>query len=175
VSLFLVDADAPGVTLNRLDTVGRHILGTYEVFLDDVFVPAHARVGAEGAGWKVLHASLTLERLFGCGAYVGALTTVLELARSYSAERRQFDQRICEFQAVSHPIADLSAARLLAYSAARLVAPGQDARREVSVAKLLVSEAYQKATNHAMQVFGGYGYMKEYDIERYCVRPGSPP
>lgn len=171
VSIFLVDADTDGVALNRLNTAGRHILGTYEVFLEDVFVPHDARLGAEGEGWNVLRAGLNMERLFGCGAYVGATTTVLDLAVDYARERTQFGQRICEFQGVSHPLADiytnLVASRLLTYSAARLVANGIDARSEVSAAKLFVTEAYQQATDHGMQVFGGYGYVTEYDMERY--------
>jgi alkylation response protein AidB-like acyl-CoA dehydrogenase len=171
VSVFVLDADAPGVSLRRLDTAGRHILGTYEVFLDDVYVMENARLGKEGEGWRVLQAGLSMERVFSCGAYLGSMATVLDLAVSYSRERKQFGQRICEFQAISHPIADmytnLAAARLLTYHAARTLASGEDARKEISMAKLFVSEAYQQATNHTMQVFGGYGYMAEYDIERY--------
>jgi len=154
-----------------LDTVGRHLLGTYEVFLDDVCVPEDARLGDEGAGWRVLRDGLNMERLFGCGAYAGALATVIGLAADYAASRKQFGQAIAAFQAVSHPIADmyadLAAARLLAYSAARQLTAGVEARQVISVAKLFNTEAYQRATNSAMQIFGGYGYMKEYDIERY--------
>ena len=171
VSMFLVPADAEGVTLKRLNTVGRHILGTYEVFLEDVAVGELELLGPLGAGWSVLREGLTLERLFTCAAYVGSLAAVIDLTVAYVASRRQFGQAIGEFQAVSHPIADAfadhAASRLLTYAAAAKLAAGGDARIDVSTAKLFITEAYQRATSHAMQAFGGYGYMEEYDIARY--------
>lgn len=171
VSLFLVPADSPGVTLKRLDTVGRHILGTYEVFLDDVFVPDEMLLGPPGAGWSVLRHGLTLERLFTCGAYVGGFETVLDLTIDYVRGRKQFGQPLGQFQAISHPLADhytaLQASRLLTYTAAGKVAAGREARSDVSMAKLFVTEAYQRATDHAMQAFGGYGYIQEYHVHRF--------
>ena len=171
VSVFLVPADAPGVTVRKLDTIGRHILGTYEVFYDDVFVPEADLLGPPGQGWRVLKQGLVMERLFTCGAYVGSMWAVLDMAVSYVNGRRQFGQPIGRFQAVSHPLADMwadaQAGRLLAYSAARRVAQGEDARIDVSAAKLFITEAYQRATSHGMQVMGGYGYMSEYDMHRY--------
>jgi alkylation response protein AidB-like acyl-CoA dehydrogenase len=99
------------------------------------------------------------------------MDAVLQKTIEYARERKQFGQSIASFQAISHPLADLyaslAAARLLVYSVGRLMASGAPARAEVSMAKLFISEAYQQATHHAMQVFGGYGYMTEYDIERY--------
>jgi alkylation response protein AidB-like acyl-CoA dehydrogenase len=171
ISLFLVPASAAGVVVNRLDTVGRHILGTNEVFLDNVRVPRTTLLGPAGEGWAVLREGMTLERLFTCGAYVGGFEAVLDMTLDYARQREQFGRSIGEFQAISHPIADmyadLEAARLLTYSAARAVAHGEDARTLVSVAKLFVTESYQRATNHAMQVFGGYGYMNEFDVQRF--------
>lgn len=171
ISLFLVPADSPGLTLKRLDTVGRHILGTYEVFLDDVFVPDEMVLGPPGAGWSVLRHGLTLERLFTCGAYVGGFETVLDLTIDYVRSRKQFGQPLGQFQAISHPLADhyaaLQASRLLTYTAARKVAAGREARSDVSMAKLFVTEAYQRATDHAMQAFGGYSYIQEYHIHRF--------
>jgi alkylation response protein AidB-like acyl-CoA dehydrogenase len=171
VSMFVVDADAPGVTTRRLNTVGRHILGTYDVFYDDVFVPEDARLGEEGTGWNVVNQGLVKERLFGCSAYIGSLSTVLDLGVTYARERVQFGQSIGKFQAVSHPLADiyadLQAGRLLVYATASKMARGADARTDVAAAKLFVTEAYQKATNLVMQIHGGYGYMLEFDIQRY--------
>jgi alkylation response protein AidB-like acyl-CoA dehydrogenase len=171
ISLFLVPTSAAGVAVSRLDTVGRHILGTNEVFLDDVRVPPTALIGPSGKGWGVLREGMTLERLFTCGAYIGGFETVIDMTLDYGRQREQFGRPIGEFQAISHPIADmyadLEAARLLTYSAARAVAQGEDARTLVSVAKLFVTESYQRATNHAMQVFGGYGYMNEFDVHRF--------
>jgi alkylation response protein AidB-like acyl-CoA dehydrogenase len=171
ISTFLVPATAAGVKLRRLNTVGRHILGTYEIFYDDVFVPDVDVLGSPGDGWRVLKNGLDLERLFSCAAYVGSFTTVLELAIDYVTTRKQFGSTLAQFQAVSHPLADmycdLEAARLLTYSAARRLAKGLDARRDISAAKLFVTEAYQRGTSHAMQVMGGYGYVKDYDMQRY--------
>ena len=90
MSVFLVPADRSGVSLKRLTTVGRHILGTYEVFLDDVIVAEDALLGLPGHGWSVLGDGLTLERLFSCAAYVGGFETVLEMTVDYVKNRRQF-------------------------------------------------------------------------------------
>ncbi len=171
VSVFLVPADADGVSVRRLNTVGRHILGTYEVFYDDVFVPEEDLLGQPGKGWNVLKQGLVMERLFTCGAYVGSMWSVLEMAIDYVRERKQFGQAIGRFQAVSHPLADgwadFQAGRMLAYAAAKRVALGMDARIDVSADKLFITEAYQRAASHGMQVMGGYGYISEYDMHRF--------
>jgi len=95
----------------------------------------------------------------------------LDLAVEYAKERHQFGQAIGKFQAVSHPLADMwadiQAGRMLAYGAARRVAAGLDATIDVSAAKLFITEAYQRATSHGMQLMGGYGYINDYDMHRY--------
>ena len=146
------------------------MLGTYETFYDDVFVPQSALVGTEGEGWDVVTSSLELERVFAAAQYAGAAREVLDLTVRYVSERRQFERSLASFQTVAHRLADarvaVDAAQLLAYRAANLVDAGR-ANTEAAIAKLAASEAFQHATELGMQLFGGYGYMKEYRIERY--------
>ncbi len=170
MSVFMVPNDAPGVEMRRLNTVGRHMLGTYETFFDDVEVPEAARVGAEGDGWEVATSSLELERVFAAAQCAGAARSTLALTVDYVKERQQFGRSIASFQTVSHRLADvltrIEAARLLAYRAANLVDAGA-ARTEAAMAKLATTIAFQEAAELGMQLFGGYGYMKEYRIERH--------
>jgi alkylation response protein AidB-like acyl-CoA dehydrogenase len=171
MSILLVPTDAPGVQTRRLETVGRHILGTYEVFFDDVAVSAEQVLGRVGDGWGVLKSGLELERLFSSAGYLGAAQTVLDMTVDYVNGRRQFGRPIGAFQAVAHPIADMhceiEASRLLTYRAAATLDNGEPASHQIAVAKLFVSEALQKATNTGMQLMGGYSYMTEYDMQRY--------
>ena len=170
LSVFLVPNDAPGLELRRMDTVGRHMLGTYETFYDDVEVPDSALIGAEGEGWEVVTSSLELERVFAAAQYAGAARAVIDLTAEYVSERHQFGRSLSSFQTVAHRLADqlvaVEAARLLAFRAANLVDDG-GANTEAAMAKLAASETFQRATELGMQLFGGYGYMKEYRIERY--------
>jgi alkylation response protein AidB-like acyl-CoA dehydrogenase len=171
LSMFLVPNDAPGLELRRLETVGRHMLGTYEVFFDDVEVGDDARIGDEGRGWDVVTTSLELERIFAGAQCAGIARATLDLVIDYVTERRQFGRPLSSFQAIAHRLADVSvridAARLLAYRAANLVDQGLPARTEAAAAKLAATTAFQDAADAGMQFFGGYGYMKEYRIERY--------
>jgi alkylation response protein AidB-like acyl-CoA dehydrogenase len=146
------------------------MLGTYETFYDDVFVPDDALVGHEGAGWDVVTSSLELERVFAAAQCAGAARAVIDLTAQYVSERQQFGRSLASFQTVSHRLADAlvaaEAARLLSYRAANLVAEGR-ANTEAAMAKLAATEAFQHASELGMQLFGGYGYMKEYRIERH--------
>jgi alkylation response protein AidB-like acyl-CoA dehydrogenase len=171
MSVFLVPVDTPGIEVRRLRTVGRHILGTNEVYFDDVHVGPEQMLGPVNRGWDVLHSSLEYERVFTCGGFIGALSTVFDMTVSYVNAREQFSRSIGSFQAVSHPIADmycdLQAAKLLTYQAAGIIDEGASAFKEVTAAKLFGSEALQRATNTGMQLLGGAGYMLEYDMQRY--------
>ncbi len=171
LSVFLVPNDAPGLELRRLETVGRHMLGTYEAFYDEVQVPASALVGEEGGGWDVVTSSLELERVFAAAEYAGAARATVDLTVEYVKQRKQFGRPLASLQTVAHRLADIStrveAARLLAYYAAGLVDSGGGARAAAAMAKLAASEVLVDATNLGMQLFGGYGYTKEYRIERF--------
>jgi alkylation response protein AidB-like acyl-CoA dehydrogenase len=171
ISLFLVDNDAPGVTLRKLDMLGRRSVGTYEVFFDDVALDDSRLVGGAHCGWDCMMACLQYERITGVAAYVGGAQAVVDLATAHARERRQFGRPIGSFQAVAHMLADMQteveAARALMWRAAWMVSAGQDALREISMAKLFASETYVKAANLGMQIMGAYGYSMEYDMQRY--------
>ena len=165
ISALLVDPGAPGVTLRRIPTLARHILGTYEVYLDDVVVPGDAMVGALHDGWRVMLSSLELERIVLSAGYVGAAQSTLDLAVEYAKERKQFDRPIGTFQSLAHVIADLQtdvdSARLLTQRAAWLRGQGIECHREASMAKLKGSETYVNAARWGMQIMAGHGFATE--------------
>jgi alkylation response protein AidB-like acyl-CoA dehydrogenase len=165
ISAVLVDADAPGITLQQIPTLARHILGTYEVYLDDVVVPKEALVGPLNEGWRVLLSNLELERILLSAGYVGAAQSTLDLTVEYAKERKQFDRPIGTFQSLAHVIADLQtdvdAARLLTYRAAWLRGQGTPCHREAAMAKLKGSETYVHAARWGMQIMAGHGFATE--------------
>ncbi len=171
LSLFLVDNDAPGLTLRKLDMLGRRSVGTYEITFDDVRVPAERLIGGENKGWEVVLAGLQVERVLSAAGSVGAAQGVVDLAVQYAKERKQFGRPIGTFQAIGHMIADMAteveAARALTERAAAMVAGGHDALREISMAKLFASETFAKVANTGMQVLGAYGYSMEFDMQRW--------
>ena len=144
MSLFLIDNDAPGVTLRKLDMLGRRCVGTYEIFFDNVRVPADRLVGGENKGWEVVLAGLQVERITSTAGYSGGAQAVVDLALQYAKDRKQFGRPIGTFQAIGHMLADmqteLEAARTLMWRAAWMVSQGKDALKEISMAKLFGSE-----------------------------------
>ena len=171
LSLFLVDNDTPGLTLRKLDMLGRRCTGTYELFFDDVRVPADRLIGGENKGWDCLLSGLQVERVTSAAGNCGAAQAAVDLALDYAKERKQFGRPIGSFQAIAHMLADMQteveAARTLMWRAAWMVSTGQDALREISMAKLLSSECYAKVANMGMQVLGAYGYTMEFDMQRH--------
>ena len=171
MSLFLVDNDTPGLTLRKLDMLGRRATGTYELTFDGVRVPPDRLVGGENKGWDVVMAGLQVERAASCAGNVGAAQGVIDLAVQYAKERKQFGRPIGTNQAIAHLLADMQteveAARTLMWRAAWLVSTGQDALREITMAKLFTSETYVKIASQGMQVLGGFGYCAEFDMERH--------
>jgi alkylation response protein AidB-like acyl-CoA dehydrogenase len=170
MSLFLVDNDAPGLTLRKLDMLGRRATGTYELIFDNVRVPPDRLVGGENKGWDVVMSGLQVERAASCAGNVGAAQGVVDLALQYAKDRKQFGRPIGTNQAMAHMLADMQteveAARTLMWRAAWLVSTGQDALREITMAKLFTSEVYVKVANQGMQVLGGFGYCEEFDMSR---------
>ena len=171
MSLFLVDNTTPGIEMRKLEMLGRRCTGTYEIFLNDVRVPGDRLVGGENKGWDVVLSGLQVERVTAAASACGASQAVVDLALAYAKERKQFGRPIGTFQAIAHMLADMQteveAARTLMWRAAWMVAQGQDALREISMAKLFSSETYVKVANLGMQIFGGYGYNMEFDMQRY--------
>jgi alkylation response protein AidB-like acyl-CoA dehydrogenase len=171
MSLLLIDNDAPGVQLRKLDMLGRRCTGTYEVFFNDVRVPADRVVGGENKGWDCVLAGLQIERVCSAAGSCGGALAAFDLALAYAKERVQFGRPIGTNQSIAHTLADLQteidAARTLMWRAAWMVSEGQDALREITMAKLFASEVYVKVANAGMQIFGGYGYSMEYDMQRH--------
>ena len=170
-SLFLVDNDAPGVELRKLDMLGRRCTGTYEVFFSNVRVPADRLVGGEGGGWDCLMSGLQLERAVSAASSCGGAQAIVDLAARYAQERKQFGQPIGSFQSISHTIAEMQtavdAARMLMLRAVWLVSQERDALREITEAKLFASETYVTVAGKGVQIMGAYGLSNEYEMERY--------
>ncbi len=171
VSLILVDNDTPGVKLNKLDMLGRHCAGTYEVFFTDAKVDADRLVGGENKGWECVLAGLQIERVVSAAGNCGSAQGVVDMAAAWAKERKQFGRPIGTNQSIAHMIADMqtdvAAAKALTYQAAFKVAAGEDALAEITMAKLFTSETYVKVANMGMQIMGGYGYSMEFDMQRH--------
>lgn len=168
ISMFLLDPSTPGVTLSRLPTMGRNITGVYEVFLDDVVVPAENLVGEENQAWRQLGAELPLERLIISAGFVGATLQVLDDTLRHVKEREQFGRPIGDFQSVAHLLVDLAtraeAIKLLVYRGGQLHDAGRPHTKEASMAKIASSELYADTARYCMQLHGGYGYVDEHPL-----------
>ena len=171
MSLFLIENDRPGVKFRKLDMLGRRSAGTYEVFFDDVRVPASHLVGGENKGWDVVMAGLQVERVVSAAGSVGAGMAIVDLAIQFAKDRKQFGKPIGNNQAIAHMLADMQTAveatRALLWRAAWQLERGEDALMAISQAKLFGSEAYANIANQGMQIMGGYGYIMEFDMQRH--------
>ncbi len=171
MSLFLVDNTAPGLDIRKLDMLGRRSVGTYELTFNDVRVPADRLIGGENRGWDCILSGLQVERVVSAAGNCGSARGVLDLAVSYAKDRKQFGRPIGTFQAIAHMLADLEtqveAAWALTLKAAWRISRGEDALKEITMAKLLASETFVKTTEAGMQVMGGFGYNMEFDMQRY--------
>ena len=167
----LIDANTPGVELRKLNMLGRRSVGTYEIFLKDVSVPADRVIGGEGGGWDCLMGGLQYERAVSSAGNCGGSQAVFDLAKSYAAERVQFGQPIGSFQAIGHMLADmeteLEAGKMLTWRANWLVSQRKDALKEITHAKLFTSEMYARHANMGVQIMGGYGLNEDFDMQRY--------
>jgi alkylation response protein AidB-like acyl-CoA dehydrogenase len=165
ISAVLIDPGSAGVELRQIPTLARHIMGTYEVFLTDVRVPAGRLVGPLDGGWGVMLSGIDLERVLISGGYVGAAQATLDEALAHAKSRVQFGRPVGEFQALTHALADLQteidAARLLVQRAAWMHSVGKPCSREASMAKLKGSETYVAAARLGMQVCAGMGFSTE--------------
>jgi acyl-CoA dehydrogenase len=174
-TLFLVDYDTPGVRLTHDPDYMHTFADRHPQFvLDDVRVPASAMLGEVGKADELTNAWFVEERLHIGARCSGAMERLLEESVAFATERRQFGERIYDFQGVSFPLADsaadASAARLLTREAAWLADRGEDPKvvhAKASIAKLFASEAAFRCADRAVQVFGGRGYMRETAAERF--------
>jgi len=173
ITAFIVPADAHGVSFGASEQkMGLLASDTSALVLEDARVGADAVLGEVGRGFGIALGGLDGGRIGIAAQSIGIARAVIERATSYARERHQFGKAIVEFDAVRFSLAqartDIDAARLLALRAAWLRDRGCPFTREASMAKLFASEAAQRATYQALQVFGGYGYMREYEVERYA-------
>ncbi len=173
LSAFVVPMDADGVTIERkLDKMGQRATDTSAVAFQDVVIPAANRLGEEGEGFKIAMQTLDFTRPGTAIGAVGVAQAAFELAVDYAKERVQFGMPIAMNQGVNFLVADMAteieAARLLCWQAAWMIdaGHGRKATKYSSFAKRFAADTAMKVTTDAVQVFGGYGYMKEYPVEK---------
>ncbi len=173
ISCFLVERDAPGLSVSKAEKkMGQHASVTNEVIFDHCRIPKDALMGKRNQGFKIAVTELAGGRI-GIGSLaLGVGLAAMDFARDYINERRQFGQKIADFQGVQWMLADaytdLEAARLLVMSAADQKDKGLPFAKAASMAKLFSSEKANKVCYTALQLLGGYGYIKEFPLERYA-------
>ncbi len=171
ISAILVEAGTEGLTVGKpLDKMGLRTSPMSEVFLEDCFVPASAMLGGEGQGGEIFQTSMRWERACIMASQVGTMRRTMEACVGYARHRRQFGKPIGKFESVADKIANMKiavdASRALVLRVGWLMDRGRDTMVEAAVAKTYVSEAAVRTQLDAVQVFGGYGYMTESEIER---------
>ena len=172
ISAFIVEADTPGFSIGRMEEkMGLHASNTGELIFEGCRIPGENMLGPEGEGDKLFLKTLDGGRIGIAAMALGLAQAAYEAASAYAVERKQFGRAIGTFQGVAFKIADMAteidAARLMTYRAAWLKDQDRSYRTEAAMAKLFASEVAQRATNDAIQVHGGYGYITEYKVERY--------
>ncbi|MCM2270843.1 MAG: acyl-CoA dehydrogenase, partial [Thermoanaerobaculia bacterium] len=172
ISCFVVPCDTPGFRRGHHEyKLGVQASGTTQLNFESMRIPAAWRLGAEGEGFKIALSTLDGGRIGIAAQAVGIAQAAFEAALEYAQERQQFGQPISNFQAIQFYLADmameLDAARLLVYKAAWAKTTQKRYSLEAAQAKLFASEMAQRVTNKALQIHGGYGYTREYDVERY--------
>jgi alkylation response protein AidB-like acyl-CoA dehydrogenase len=171
ITAFLVERGFPGFTVGKKeDKLGIRASSTCELILEDCRVPENNVLGEPGKGYKTAIETLNEGRI-GIGAQmIGLAQGALEHAIAYTKERKQFGKPIAEFQAVQHQLAraatEVEAARLMVYNAARLRDVGKPFLTEAAMSKLLSSEVAERVSSLAVNLFGGYGFVKDYPVEK---------
>ncbi len=171
MSAFVVPTDNPGYEVGAVEQkMGQHASDTASIFFKDCRLPADHLIGAEGEGYKIALMNLEGGRI-GIGAQsVGMARAAYECALAYARERISFGKTLLEHQAVAFRLADmatqLEASRLMVHNAARLRDAGEPCLKQASMAKLFASEAAEKICSDAIQVLGGYGYLRDFPVER---------
>jgi len=172
ITAFLVERDFPGFSVGKKENkLGIRASSTTELILEQCQVPSENVMGPVGQGYKIAIETLNEGRI-GIGAQMlGVARGALDAAMAYVKERKQFDKPIAEFQGVQFQLAqmatDLAAARLMVYNAARLKDAGQPFAQDAAMAKLFSSQTADRITSQCLELFGGYGYSKEYPAEKY--------
>ena len=172
VTLVLIPGSDPGIHAMSLDSIARD--RQFALHFEDVSVSAGAILGRENDGWPALKRSLDRASLLHCAQSVGGAQRVLEMTVDYTKQRVQFDRPIASFQSVQHSCADMviaiDSARLAVYQAITRLEDGEDADKEIALAKTLTNHAYKWTTLTAQQVHGGIAFMEEYDLQLWTRR-----
>jgi acyl-CoA dehydrogenase len=171
LSFLIIEKEMEGYSVSKkLDKLGWRASDTAELAFDDMFVPEENLLGEENKGFYLIMANFQWERLVMALGAVGSMGRMIERSVAYAGERTAFGRPIGKHQAIRHKIAEMAikheASRSLTYHALRLFAAGENAIREVTEAKLLSQRAAYEVADDALQIHGGAGYMKEYEIER---------
>ena len=171
VTAFLIDRDTPGFTIGKKeDKLGVRASSTCELLFDDCRVPASAVLGEVGKGYKIAIETLNEGRIGIAAQLLGLATGAWQHAAKYAKERRQFGKPLAEFQAIQFSLAqmatEIEAARLMVYNAARRKVSGQPFVKEAAMAKLFVSLLAEKVASTAIEIHGGYGFVKDYPVEK---------
>jgi acyl-CoA dehydrogenase len=169
LSFLIVDA-GEGVSASKLDKLGWHASDTATVAFQDAFVAEENLLGSEHEGFRLIMANFQWERLLMALGAVGAMDVALERTIAFSRERRAFGRALTGHQAVRHRLVELATTahtcRCVTYDALRRFAAGEEAVREVTMAKLATQRAAFEVIDACLQLHGGAGYMREYEIER---------
>ncbi|MGA2159319.1 MAG: acyl-CoA dehydrogenase family protein [Dehalococcoidia bacterium] len=172
ISLFLVDAHSKGIKCTRLDTIARDKL--YEVVFDNVAISHNDIIGALNEGWPIMESVLKKAAVAKCAEMVGGAQASLEMAVNYAKERVQFRHPIGSFQAIQHycanMVTDVDGSRYITYRASWALSENQPADIEVSMAKAWTSDAYNRVTATAHQIFGAIGFTMDHDMHLYYRR-----
>lgn len=171
LTLFFTDLDRDHVEIREIDKMGRKAVDTNALFIDDLPIPVEDRIGEEGKGFQTLLHGLNPERIIGGAIGVGVGRQALKRAVDYAKERVVFGRPIGQNQAIQHPLAkcwaELEAANLMCFKAAALYDAGGPCGAEANAAKYLGAETAFRACETAVMSYGGMGYAREYDVERY--------
>jgi len=171
MSLFFADIDPAAVEVRELHKLGRAAVDTNMLFIDNLKVPASDLIGGEGRGFHSLLDGLNPERILIAAEAIGIGTIAIKKAVRYAKERIVFGRPIGQNQAIAHPLSDayskLEAAELMMMKAAWLFDHRKPCGPEANIAKLRAADAAWEACDRAVQTLGGYGYMRDYDVERY--------
>ena len=171
ISFLVLERDMPGYEVSRkLEKLGWRSSDTGEISFTDVEVPTPNLLGEENGGFPLIMANFAWERLLMAVGAVGAMQRLIEIAVAYALDREAFGRPIGKFQAIRHQIAEMATkaevSRALTYDALRLFHTGQPCIQQVSMAKLLTQRAALEIADQTLQIHGGYGYTREYGIER---------
>lgn len=171
LSVLMIDAKSPGIDIRPLEKLGVRATGSNEVFFDNVIVPRENLMGEERNGWRQVVETLNNERIALAAVSLGIGQAAFDYALQYSKEREAFGRPIGQFQAIQRYLAetviDLEMARLLTHKAAWLQSQKKSCAMETAMAKYAASEAGFRAALKGMRIMAGYGYMMEYDMQRF--------